>query len=127
MVCIIGPVSSETRLLIYPIDFSHIQSPAKCAARIGQTFSDTPVIVPLTGIPKVIEDVERNGRVFSDGVGTFSESVLYEIWDALSSKRQVKPTVFQIRHGGRKEFSLLMWYTKQIFYYSALDVYARMY
>jgi hypothetical protein len=79
-------------------DFSQIQSPAKCAARIGQAFSDTPNTVPLGSIVvKTLPDVKRNGRVFSDGVGTFSESVLEHIWDALPSKRLVKPTAFQIR------------------------------
>jgi hypothetical protein len=85
-------------------DFSHIRSPAKCAARIGQAFSDTPNTIPL-GSARVEEilDVERNGRVFSDGVGTLSPSVLKQIWDALPSKHLVKPTVFQIRYLG-------MWY-----------------
>lgn len=83
-------------------DFSHIQSPAKCAARIGQTFSDTPITVPLgSTVVKVVHDIERNGRVFSDGVGTFSEIVLNQIWNALSSKHLVKPRIFQIRHQGK--------------------------
>jgi hypothetical protein len=82
-------------------DFSAIHSPAKCAARIGQAFSDTPMTAPLgQATIKDMQDVERNGRVFSDGVGTFSESVLEQIWDSMPSKRPVKPTVFQIRHAG---------------------------
>ncbi len=83
-------------------NFSKIQCPAKCAARIGQAFSDTPNTVPLGSIAvNGLPDVERNGRVFSDGVGTFSESVLQQIWDALPSKRLVKPTAFQIRFSGK--------------------------
>jgi hypothetical protein len=83
-------------------DFSRIHSPAKCAARIGQAFSDTPNTVPLGSIAvKRLPDIERNGRVFSDGVGTFSESVLEQIWDELPSKRLVKPTAFQIRLLGK--------------------------
>jgi hypothetical protein len=85
-------------------DFSHIHSPAKCAARIGQAFSDTPDAIPLEPIKvKGLPDIERNGRVFSDGVGTFSESVLEQIWDHLPSKHVVKPTVFQIRFRGKIE------------------------
>lgn len=83
-------------------DFSHIQCPAKCAARIGQAFSDTPNTVPLGDIVvTILPDVQRNDRVFSDGVGTFSESVLEQIWDALPSKHLVKPTAFQIRYSGK--------------------------
>lgn len=83
-------------------DFSRIHCPAKCAARIGQAFSDTPNTVPLGSIVvKKLPEVERNGRVFSDGVGTFSDSVLEQIWDALPSKRLVKPTAFQIRFLGK--------------------------
>jgi RNA dependent RNA polymerase len=87
-------------------DFSHIRSPAKCAARIGQAFSNTPNTIPL-GSARVeeIPDVERNGRVFSDGVGTFSPSVLNQIWDALPSKHLVKPTVFQIRYSGKCHYT----------------------
>jgi RNA dependent RNA polymerase len=83
-------------------DFSHIRSPAKCAARIGQAFSDTPNAIPLgTAVVLNTPDIRSNGRVFSDGCGTFSESVLEQIWDALPSKRLVKPMVFQIRFSGK--------------------------
>jgi hypothetical protein len=90
------------RLVIADLgDFSNIRSPAKCAARIGQAFSETPTTVPLTNSKiTTMPDVERNGRVFSDGVGTFSMEILDKIWDALSNKHLVKPTCFQIRHSG---------------------------
>jgi hypothetical protein len=51
-------------------DFSHIHCSAKCAARIGQAFSDTIFSVPVPATAFVTEtksDVERNGRCFSDG------------------------------------------------------------
>ncbi|PGH04763.1 hypothetical protein AJ79_06984 [Helicocarpus griseus UAMH5409] len=83
--------------------FEHIYSPAKQAARIGQTFSDTLTSIPVP--PEIIEkgsDVERNGRVFSDGVGTISASVMYKIWREYSLRTKVKPTVFQIRFAGAK-------------------------
>ena len=51
-------------------DFSHIHCSAKCAARIGQAFSDTIFSVPIPDTAVVTEtkdDVERNGRCFSDG------------------------------------------------------------
>jgi hypothetical protein len=90
------------RMLIKGLgDFSHIRCPAKCAARIGQAFSDTPTAITLApGVAKEMEDVERNGRVFSDGVGTISMSVLQQIWDALPEAKKRQTSVFQIRYSG---------------------------
>ncbi|KAG9245825.1 rna-dependent rna polymeras-like protein [Calycina marina] len=85
-------------------DFSLIFSPAKCAARIGQVFSDTPTSVKIdpTAFSR-IPDVERNERVFSDGVGTMSTEVMgKKKWDRLSKFRGAQPTCFQIRCGGAK-------------------------
>jgi hypothetical protein len=48
-----------------------------------------------------MEDVERNGRVFSDGVGTISMETLEQIWDGLLAGKQKKPTVLQIRYQGK--------------------------
>ncbi|KAF5672461.1 hypothetical protein FHETE_3764 [Fusarium heterosporum] len=87
-------------------DFSDILVPAKCAARIGQAFSETPYAIPIfeTGIThKTIQDVksEDGSRVFSDGVGTISLGALEEIWPYLSM-RAAAPTCLQIRWGGCK-------------------------
>ncbi len=85
-------------------DFSHIHCPAKCAARIGQAFSETPTAITLApGVAKKMKDVERNGRVFSDGVGTVSTSVLQRIWDGLPVAKRAKPTLFQIRYSGMRK------------------------
>ena len=46
-------------------------------------------------------DVKRNDRVFSDGVGMISTSVMYKIWDKLSKASLAKPTCFQIRYAGK--------------------------
>jgi hypothetical protein len=91
------------RLLIQQLgDFTQIRCPAKCAARIGQAFSETPVAVTFPpGTIRKTHDVERNGRVFSDGVGTMSTSVMRKIWKALTSMQDLKPTCFQIRYQGR--------------------------
>ena len=51
-------------------DFSHIHVAAKCAARIGQAFSDTSFAIRLpqhTYVNEHMDDVERNGYCFSDG------------------------------------------------------------
>ncbi|KAL9021691.1 MAG: hypothetical protein Q9185_001055 [Variospora sp. 1 TL-2023] len=83
-------------------DFSHIRSPARCAARIGQTFTETSVSVPVDPASvQVVKDVERNGRVFSDGVGTCSMSVLKTL-QATQSPSAIPATVFQIRFAGAK-------------------------
>ncbi|KAJ3086970.1 hypothetical protein HK102_012069 [Quaeritorhiza haematococci] len=51
-------------------DFNSIRNPAKFAARMAQCFSSTAAIgVILSENIKQYPDVERNGYVFSDGVG----------------------------------------------------------
>ncbi|KAL3429117.1 RNA dependent RNA polymerase-domain-containing protein [Aspergillus tetrazonus] len=84
--------------------FSEITSPARCAARIGQAFSETPFAVNLkgNGIHVLrIPDVQVGGRVFSDGVGTISAKAVDVIHGTLPP-RNGAPTCFQIRLGGAK-------------------------
>ncbi|KAL7810798.1 RNA dependent RNA polymerase domain-containing protein [Trichoderma aethiopicum] len=86
-------------------DFSEIRIAAKCAARIGQAFSETPYAVDILkcdiGI-KYIPDVktEDGSRVFSDGCGTISWDALEEIWDHLPMTSA--PTCLQVRLAGIK-------------------------
>lgn len=88
-------------------DFRDIRIPAKCAARIGQAFSETPYAVPLNEngiVIRYIEDVKSSidqSRVFSDGVGTISMSALEEVWTAIPLSLG-SPTCIQIRLGGVK-------------------------
>ncbi|TVY55116.1 RNA-dependent RNA polymerase 2 [Lachnellula cervina] len=84
-------------------NFASIRSPAKCAARIGQAFSDTRTAVPI-GVNDYIQvpDIQNNGRVFSDGVGTISSSLLKKIWERLPKKTLPRPTCLQIRFKGAK-------------------------
>lgn len=93
----------QDRIIIRELgQFSAIRSPAKCAARIGQTFSDTPITVKIDpNIMRIENDVERNGRVFSDGVGTMSTSLMHKIWDKLPKASHAKPSCFQIRYAGK--------------------------
>jgi len=82
-------------------DFSKIRCPAKCAARIGQAFSETPVALTVPeGVVQVVPDIERNGRVFSDGVGSLSKALLEKLWAVLPPERRGKPRAFQIRYSG---------------------------
>lgn len=84
-------------------DFSAIRSPARCAARIGQAFTDTTGTVEVDAVTlNRVPDVTRNDRVFSDGVGTISESLLKKIWRLYGIRRLLKPTVLQIRFAGAK-------------------------
>lgn len=46
--------------------------------------------------------VVRNNRDFSDGVGTISESLLRDVWHVYGTRRQLKPTVLQVRFQGCK-------------------------
>ncbi|KAF2014265.1 RdRP-domain-containing protein [Aaosphaeria arxii CBS 175.79] len=86
--------------------FDNIYSPARCAARIGQAFSETPMAISLSdnGIASFeMNDVRSKdgNRVFSDGVGTISWEVMEAIQAALPNLRH-GPTCFQIRWGGAK-------------------------
>ncbi|TDZ47673.1 RNA-dependent RNA polymerase 2 [Colletotrichum trifolii] len=89
-------------------DFAHIRIPAKCAARIGQAFSETPSFISLTesdiqcrNMPDVKSQDGNCERVFSDGVGTISQEALELIWPRLLRGSSV-PTCLQIRWGGVK-------------------------
>ncbi|KAI0180770.1 RdRP-domain-containing protein [Hypoxylon sp. FL1284] len=86
--------------------FNMIFSPPRCAARIGQAFSETPFSIDLWKLGVQVEyipDVKsRDGsRVFSDGVGTISRSLMEAIHDALPQTKGIT-TCFQIRWGGAK-------------------------
>ncbi|KAI0856865.1 RNA dependent RNA polymerase-domain-containing protein [Xylaria cubensis] len=86
-------------------DFQGIRSPARCAARIGQAFSETPVAVDLDEIQatiKAVPDVKSQdgSRVFSDGVGTISRELLEAIHDKMPKSSTA--TCVQIRWAGAK-------------------------
>ena len=86
--------------------FSHINSPARCAARIGQAFSETPFAVSLKSLGATVECIDdvksKDGsRVFSDGVGTISRALMDDIHSTLPQKKNL-PTCLQIRWAGAK-------------------------
>lgn len=92
-------------------DFSAIRSPAKCAARIGQAFSQafSSVDIPREAFQSLpeIDRLDAHGirRIFSDGVGTCSKAILERIWSAYAPSRTLKPTVCQIRYAGQSRLS----------------------
>ncbi|KAI0095603.1 RdRP-domain-containing protein [Daldinia grandis] len=86
--------------------FNKIHSPSKCAARIGQAFSETPFSIDLDSVGAHIQCVEDvtsadGERVFSDGVGTLSRSLMEAIHASLPQQRETT-TCFQIRWAGAK-------------------------
>ncbi|CAH0059307.1 unnamed protein product [Clonostachys solani] len=89
-------------------DFDAIRVPAKCAARIGQAFSETPFSVPVSSLgigSRSIPDVKSKdgSRVFSDGVGTISAEAMELFWEYLPPQlKTTAPTCFQIRWAGAK-------------------------
>lgn len=104
-----APIFSEGQLKIPDMilkelgDFSHIRIPAKCAARIGQNFTDTNATIDLElDNVMTMQAVVRNGYDFSDGVGTISEALLRRVWRVYGSRRLIKPTAIQIRFQGYK-------------------------
>ncbi|CAF0754772.1 unnamed protein product [Adineta steineri] len=82
-------------------DFAQERVVAKHSARIAQCFtsSDATIRVP-TQMTEVIDDVERNGYIFTDGVGTCSTQLRDEICQKMGFRR--KFSVMQIRYGGCK-------------------------
>lgn len=84
-------------------DFEKIRTPAKCAARIGQNFTDTNDTIDL--LPSSVGElpvITRNGYDFSDGVGTISKDLLVKVWRVYGTRRLLKPTALQIRFQGAK-------------------------
>jgi RNA-dependent RNA polymerase len=84
--------------------------PARLGARMAQCFTSTePSIVLFPDQLSIIPDVETNGSVHTDGVGTISPGLARMIWDSLQrdgkagkTRRRDVPSAFQIRLGGMK-------------------------
>ena len=84
-------------------NFENFHNPAKAAARLGQTFTDTATGVKIGATAIAItSDVERNGYCFSDGCGTISKALVDAIRKVYGKNQDVKSTAFQIRYGGAK-------------------------
>ncbi|XP_075106416.1 RNA-dependent RNA polymerase 6-like [Nicotiana tabacum] len=76
---------------------------AKCAARMGQCFSSTyaTVEVPSREVNSELPDIERNGYVFSDGIGMISADLAIEVAEKLHLSVN-PPSAYQIRYAGCK-------------------------
>ncbi|GAB2284909.1 RNA dependent RNA polymerase [Dionaea muscipula] len=76
---------------------------AKCAARMGQCFSSTyaTVEVPSSEVDPGHPDIERNGYVFSDGIGIITPELAAEVASKLRLRDEA-PCAYQIRYAGCK-------------------------
>ena len=85
-------------------EFSHIKVVAKYAARLGQCFSTTRALTdsPISQSVEVIDDIDRNGWCFSDGVGKISPQLAEYVVKPLRLKKGLLPSAFQFRLGGSK-------------------------
>lgn len=84
-------------------DFSDIRNVAKCAARLGQSFSSSKetLTVPQNEI-EIIPDVENGTRyIFSDGIGKISDDFARKVARKCDLENST-PSAFQIRYGGYK-------------------------
>ncbi|KAL8835144.1 MAG: hypothetical protein Q9170_003449 [Blastenia crenularia] len=85
-------------------NFDEIPYVALYAARLGQCFSTTRAIIGTKTTIREVEDVIRNGYVFTDGVGMISPFLAQLIFHELSVARTSAepPSIFQFRMGGCK-------------------------
>lgn len=76
---------------------------AKCAARMGQCFSSTyaTIEVPWSEVDANFPDIERNGYVFSDGIGMLSTDLAAEVAARLQLSEN-PPCAYQLRYAGYK-------------------------
>ncbi|KAJ4951773.1 hypothetical protein NE237_028605 [Protea cynaroides] len=76
---------------------------AKCAARMGQCFSSTYATadVPQKKVNMNLPDIERNGYVFSDGIGIITPELAMEVAEKLQLTLD-PPSAYQIRYAGCK-------------------------
>ncbi|KAM0718302.1 hypothetical protein Q7P37_006634 [Cladosporium fusiforme] len=84
-------------------DFESIKVVAKYASRVGQCFSTTRAMANGLTV-KRIDDIERNGFCFTDGVGKISTflAMMTAQEMGLPSSANDCPSVYQFRLGGSK-------------------------
>lgn len=85
-------------------DFNDIRNVARHAARLGQCFSTTRAVAGCPVQVRKIDDIERNGYTFSDGVGRISKFLAQMAVSELKIKTPTgdPPSAFQFRLGGSK-------------------------
>lgn len=83
--------------------FDHIQTVAKYGARLGQYFSTTRAMQTTVTV-RTIEDIERNGFTFTDGVGKLSLFLAQMAAQDLGLQNTFNdlPSLYQFRLGSCK-------------------------
>ncbi|KAH6973539.1 RNA dependent RNA polymerase-domain-containing protein [Ilyonectria sp. MPI-CAGE-AT-0026] len=83
--------------------FDHIKIIAKYSARLGQCLSTTREVRGIS-VPSIqpIEDIERNGYCFTDGVGKISPFIAQMVIEDVGLDVFDQPSAFQFRMGGCK-------------------------
>lgn len=96
-----APTSTLTTAMIrdWMGDFKGIRTVAKYASRTGQCFSTTRAMTTSVNIER-IDDIERNGYCFTDGVGKISMFSLQMATQEMNLANS--PSVIQFRLGGSK-------------------------
>ena len=77
---------------------------AKHAARMGLCFTSSyaTVVTRPNEVNELLEDIERNGYNFSDGIGKITPDLAMEITARLPLIDRYPPSVYQIRYAGFK-------------------------
>jgi RNA-dependent RNA polymerase len=90
-------------------DFSTLTHPGKYLARLGQCFSSTRCAYRIPSDVKVreIDDVERNGYKFTDGIGLISRDIMDEI-KILLRKPDEPICALQVRLSGCKGMLVIL-------------------
>ena len=87
-------------------DFSKLKSVGKKAKRIGLLFSSADIAIDLpTDRCEDIEDIERDGYIFTDGCGLISPHLARQLAqrrNIMFRNKRYLPSVFQIRYCGYK-------------------------
>lgn len=98
------PRLSTEKIRSWMGSFSHIDTVAKYASRLGQCFSTTRAIGGARATIVEIQDIKRNGFVFTDGVGKISELLaqLTACELGIPPSPHGPPSAFQFRLGGCK-------------------------
>jgi len=73
---------------------------AKYVARLGLAFSQVMTHIDIDidrDVIDYIEDIEREGYCFSDGVGMISKELVEKVYEKLKIECKNKPSAMQIR------------------------------
>ncbi|TMW91312.1 hypothetical protein EJD97_014500 [Solanum chilense] len=97
-----NPIISVPSIINWMGRFSN-KNVAKCAARMGQCFSSTYATVEIlpSEVNSKLPDIERNGYIFSDGIGMISADLAVEVAEKLQLSVN-PPCAYQIRYAGCK-------------------------